>query len=191
MLDCGLQYYLSARLAFRNNMLKSGMMNAFWAMEYFLLSSLCLKYKSLDELKAQVPLHNLDVYWREVGKILSLPEPIVKRFQPTISQVNSFFKLRYPVADELKSRVVYVGSGKKPKMTDGKGNNVYVEESYKIDLNKIDHFASFWLFHFSSSDSGSLAEWLASYNCNDTYRESNKYSLSPPAQYNGEKELDQ
>lgn len=182
-----LEAHISARHAFQNRMLWSGMMNSFWSFENFLLSSLCLKFRTFTDLKKEISLHSIDSYWNHAVEIHRIPEPVEKRFRPIISKVRNFFNLRYQDNSDKKGRLIY--TGQKPKVTDGEGNKVTFDDTIHIHGDEIDHFSAFYLRHLSGYDLGSLGELLASKNGQEVYAFENKYSLYPPVGYQGEKEM--
>lgn len=182
-----LEAHISARHAFQNRMLWSGMMNSFWSFENFLLSSLCLKFHTFTDLKKEISLHSIVSYWDHAVEIHRIPEPVEKRFRPMISKVRNFFNLRYQDICDKKGRLIC--TGQKPKVTDGEGNKVTFDEIIYIDRDEIDHFSAFYLRHLSGYDLGSIGELLASNNGQEVYAIENKYSLYPPARYQGEKEM--
>ncbi|MDG4813192.1 hypothetical protein P8629_09265 [Hydrogenovibrio sp. 3SP14C1] len=188
-----IDYYILARYSFFHHMHDAYMVNTFWAIEHLILAILCFRYKDKNSLK-MLGFHRLTKYWKE-AKTLTDEENAsnMERFENFIGNVQGFYNERYPTTNQNtkfaytspKARVVL---GNNPN---AKANNF--DKSYKLDLDKLDHFVNFMvhdIISFNDSDHTMLylMDYLDMHNNTELYLKKNKYSIIiPERKYNGER----
>ncbi len=187
--DAALDYYLLSRFAESHRMLEAYMRTSFWAVEYILLSVLCFKYPTKEDLSKVCDFHDLWAYWKLFKKLNPELEPVLKRFDACIGKVKGYYKHRYPT-----DQCVTIFTGKRPVIRNGSGEAVNSDTEAEINLHELDHFFGFMLHDIvgpSHDPSANFMEKLASRECTDLYLENNKYSIIyPNKKYHGEISLD-
>lgn len=184
--EYSIEYYLLARYAYIHNMSISFIINSFWTVEYLLLSLLIFKYKDLSKLKSAIKLHDISAYWKEVKKIIGKEQADkMSHFDPYIANVKGYYSKRYP---ELNDMTEILTTAKKSAVRmELNGKAMKFNKSYKLEIDKLDHFVSFMLYDICKfgGGNGNLYPVLTKQNNIDLYLLDNKYSIIPPKKYKG------
>ena len=115
-IDLSIEYYILARFGYFHKMERSYMINAFWSVEYLLLSILTLIYEDLDALKNEMGVHKITQYWTKIKSLRSNPEEIeaMSQFDNFIGNIQGYYDERYQ-KDLSKTKLTH--TGKIPKVT--------------------------------------------------------------------------
>jgi hypothetical protein len=129
----GLQYYIAGRFLARYHITPVSGNQFHYAVEMFLKGHLCLTY---TEKQRKDLLHDLNDIWK--GFKDQFPSLDLTRFDNTISELDAFYRLRYPEKVVREGMQLTVGWNKSPAHNAGSSQPPNSPPRYSLNVPDLD-----------------------------------------------------